>query len=303
MAIRPTLDLDLLRTFTLIAEERNFTRVSERIGRTQSAVSLQVQRLEAQLGQPLISRRRGGDVELTPAGRRLLEQARSLLALNDELLGSLVTGNAADTVRLGFPETFAQVFIPSILEQFSKSNPGVSIELTHAPSCQLVQMLKDDLLDLVVCVSGHEPPDMTGEELWRAPLRWVSSKDHDVHLEDPLPISIGPDNCPFRPAWLSECLWSGLAMDALKKSGRAFHAVSRVSSMEAQQLTVLAGTSVVVSVDLLVDSRLRTLGEPEGLPELPDTTLLLLRSSNSGNTNGEALAGVIGYVFREQASA
>jgi molybdate transport repressor ModE-like protein len=86
MALSPALDLDLVRTLALIAEERSFTRAAERVGRTQSAVSLQVQRLEALVGHPLIARGRGGGVELTAHGKTLVERGRALLALNDDIL-------------------------------------------------------------------------------------------------------------------------------------------------------------------------------------------------------------------------
>ena len=89
MAATPALDLDLVRSLVLIAEEKSFTRAAERVGRTQSAVSLQVQRLEALVGQTLIARSKGGGVELTPHGEELVERGRALLALNDEIIQSL----------------------------------------------------------------------------------------------------------------------------------------------------------------------------------------------------------------------
>src|ERR1700709_956831 len=80
-----TLDPDLLRAFVHIAEEGSFTRAAQRVGRTQSAVSMQVQRLESLLGERLLSRGKGGTVHLTPHGQFLLARAREMLALNDEI--------------------------------------------------------------------------------------------------------------------------------------------------------------------------------------------------------------------------
>ena len=101
MALRPALDLELLRTLVFIAEEASFTKASERVGRTQSAVTLQVQRLETLVGQPLVVRSKGGPVELTPQGRALVESARPILKLNDEAFRALASHELPATVRLG----------------------------------------------------------------------------------------------------------------------------------------------------------------------------------------------------------
>jgi adenylate cyclase len=89
MGAPPALDIDLLRTFVLIAEGRSFTRAAERIGRTQSAVSLQIKRLESLTGRRLFMRDKGQNVRLTAQGERLLEDARRLTALNDSILAAL----------------------------------------------------------------------------------------------------------------------------------------------------------------------------------------------------------------------
>ena len=100
MPTRPNLDLDLLRTLVCIAEESSFTRAAERVGRTQSAVTLQIQKLEALVRQPLVVRSKGGPIELTPQGRALVEKARAMLRLNDEAFLSLGPDQAAAKLRL-----------------------------------------------------------------------------------------------------------------------------------------------------------------------------------------------------------
>src|SRR5664279_4141521 len=107
MALPIGLDPDLLRSFAFIAEEGSFTRAAERVGRTQSAVSMQVQRLEAMLGQRLLVRTKGGAVSLTPHGRFLLERARALLAMNDEIWATFRAPQMTGTVRLGTPDDYA----------------------------------------------------------------------------------------------------------------------------------------------------------------------------------------------------
>jgi molybdenum-dependent DNA-binding transcriptional regulator ModE len=111
MALRPAFDLELLRTLVFIGEEASFTKAAVRVGRTQSAVTLQVQKLEALVGQPLVVRSKGGPVELTPQGRVLVESARAMLKLNDEAFRALASHDLPTTVRLATSSTFVS-FLP-----------------------------------------------------------------------------------------------------------------------------------------------------------------------------------------------
>jgi DNA-binding transcriptional LysR family regulator len=108
------LDPDLLRAFVLIAEGQSFTQAAAMIGRTQSAVSMQIKRLEDTLGQRVLARGKGGAIELTPHGRYLLVQARQILALNEEVIATFRSPRIAGTVRLGCPDDYALAYIPMI---------------------------------------------------------------------------------------------------------------------------------------------------------------------------------------------
>jgi DNA-binding transcriptional LysR family regulator len=119
MALPHALDTDLLRAFVLIAEGHSFTQAAVRVGRTQSAISMQVKRLEDALGQPVLSRSKGGAVDLTPHGHYLLTRARQILALNDEVLTTFRTPEIAGTVRLGSPDDYAFAYLPPILKRFA----------------------------------------------------------------------------------------------------------------------------------------------------------------------------------------
>jgi DNA-binding transcriptional LysR family regulator len=292
MAVLPTLDLDLLRTFMLIAEERSFTRAAERVGRTQSAVSLQMQRLEALIGQPVLVRAKGGIVELTPAGKCLLERSRDLLALNDEIINEMRKPESPGEVRLGAPDDLSS-YLPKILANFARRHPAVSVEVSEGPSCQLVPKLKEGTLDLMICESGVEPPGWPAVEVHRAPLCWITSKQHDAHRQDPVPLVLGPGNCPFRPAWLSECIWSGAAIDAMKKAGRKYRVVSTSSSIAGLQAAVSAGLGVTISTTIDLPEGLRALQSAEGFPPLPDTSRLLLKAPDARQPVTDALAAEI----------
>ena len=115
----PNLDTDLLRAFATLVDTGSFTRTGELLGRTQSAVSVQIKRLEDQVGARLCDRS-GRSVVPTPAGEQLLDYARRILSINDEAVGRLVMPPVRGTVRLGTAEEFATQFLSDILAEFAR---------------------------------------------------------------------------------------------------------------------------------------------------------------------------------------
>src|SRR5579875_855089 len=142
MALPAGLDPDLLRAFAFIAEEGSFTRAARLVGRTQSAVSMQVQRLEGVLGQKLLLRGKGGAVQLTPHGQYLLGRARELLALNDDICKTFREPSVSGTVRLGTPDDYALRYLPPILMRFAEEHPAVDVDVISASSDELVGRLR-----------------------------------------------------------------------------------------------------------------------------------------------------------------
>ncbi|HEX5326724.1 MAG TPA: LysR family transcriptional regulator, partial [Acetobacteraceae bacterium] len=173
MNLPQSLDSDLLRAFVLIAEGRSFTKAAALVGRTQSAVSMQVKRLEEVLGQPVLSRSKGGSVELTPHGQFLLGRARQILALNDEVMATFRTPQIAGTVRLGTPDDYAFSYLPPVLKRFADSHPAVQVEVVCEPSNELLDRLHRGELDLTLLSEGTEPRSIPAVLLWRGPLVWV----------------------------------------------------------------------------------------------------------------------------------
>jgi DNA-binding transcriptional LysR family regulator len=278
MSSLPGLDVDLLRTFALIAEEGSFTRAAERVGRTQSAVSLQVQRVEGIVGHRLFVRGRGGAVQVTPQGRNLLSRASEMLALNDQIVSSLRAQPKHTEVRIGLPEDYLQLNIAEMIVRFSEAHPGISAEVVGAPSCSLMPLLKSGDLDLLVCEAGIEPRKWPSIELWRGKLHWITSDRHSPHLEDPLPVCLSPGNCPWRPAWLEECQWRGAALKALERAGRQYRIVSTSTYLADMMKTVRAGLAVTVCTLPGLAEGLRACRPDEGLPDLPEVSTLLLKA-------------------------
>ena len=290
MTLPAGLDPDLLRAFAYIAEEGSFTRAAERVGRTQSAVSMQVQRLEAMLGQKVLSRGKGGAVALTPHGHYLLDRARDLLALNDEIWTTFRTPQMQGTVRLGTPDDYAMRFLPGVLKRFADTHPSVEVDVTCANSSHLVELLKTGELDVTLCSQGHEPPTWPVDLLWRGPLRWITSERHAPHRLEPLPLAVATGDCAWRRA----------AIRALEGSGRRYR-VAYTSETQAGTLTpVLAGLAVTVSPVTLMPAGLRALQPGESLPELPEVGILLLKGREPQSQVTDALASHILDTFRAE---
>ena len=296
------LDLDLLRSFVVIAEERSFTRAAERVGRTQSAVSLQMQRLEAALGQTVLLRGKGGAVDLNQQGQYLLGRARELLGLNDEILKSMRVAPVHGTVRLGIADEVSPRYLPRILERFSQTAPSVEVQVTCGLSCAISVQLKNGDFDLAIIESGLEPRQWPAIEIWRCPRSWITSEFHRQHLRDPLPLSLSPADCQWRPPWVAECLTRALAIRALEQSGRNYRLVSTSLTTAGQLAAVLAGLAVIASMATSgLPEDLRPVRAGEGLPELPGTSFLMLKAREPRQPMTDLLAAQIHEVFGSHA--
>jgi molybdate transport repressor ModE-like protein len=290
MSAPATIDPDLLRSFAYIAEEGSFTRAAERVGRTQSAVSMQIQRLEALLGEPLLTRGKGGSVQLTPQGISLLEQARELLALNDRIWTSFRGPKMAGTVRLGSPDDYALRYLPQALRRFADSHPAVEVEVECLPSAQLIEKLQAGELDLSLISEGNEPKRWPSTTLWRGPLRWITSERYAPHRQDPLPIATAPTDC-----------WGAAVLDALLRAGRRWRVAYSSASQVGTHAPVLAGLAVTVSTLSWVPEGLRVVRPDEGLPPLPDFGILLLKGRNPRQPVTDLLAAHITDSFQAEA--
>ena len=287
------LDPELLRSFVCIAEEGSFTRAGQRVGRTQSAVSMQLQRLEGQLGQRLVSRGKGGAVHLTPHGQFLLERARELLALNDQIWTSFKAPSVQGTVRLGTPDDYALRYLPHILRRFAESHPSVQVDVLCLPSHELVTRLREGVLDLSLVSEGLEPPGWPAVALWRAPLSWITSTRYAPHRQDPLPLAVAAGE---------HCNWRVAAIRALEAAGRHYRVAYNSATQIGTHAPVLAGLAVTVSTTSWLPEGLRPLRPEEGLPPLPDFGILLLKGPEARQPVTDALASYIADTFRSEAA-
>ena len=296
MAVPAGLDPDLLRAFVLIAEEGSFTRGARLVGRTQSAVSMQVQRLEALLGQTLIERGRGGAVRPTVHGQRLLGEARELLALHDRIWRGFRAPTVQGTVRLGTPDDYALRYLPQILARFAVAHPAVDVEVLCLPSEDLVPRLEAGDLDLSLvseyAASAHWPAAVP---LLRGPLAWITSETHGAHRRDPLPLAL--DSTRPHASRTTDCAWSRSALAALDKAGLRYRVAYRSATQTGTLAPVLAGLAVAVGPASWLPPGLRALMPGEGLPPLPDFGILLLKGRQPQQPVTDALADHIAAAF------
>lgn len=274
------LDTDLLRTFAIAVEAGNFGRAAALVGRTASAVSLQVDRLEELAGQKLF-RRDGRSFALTSAGEQLLLYARRILAINDQAVSTLQIERKAETVRLGLPEDVAHLWLPRILKRFAAEMPSVTVEVRTDLQVTLLAALGRGDLDLAVVFGNEDRPGAL--PICELPATWVAAPHmRGYHARGPVPLVLFSPPCFFR----------SMALEALERAGLPWHIVLISPSLPGQWAAVKAGLGVSIRVLPFVPPDLVALGRKNGLPPLPTAPLTLhvmSRSSDSVNALQRAL--------------
>lgn len=145
----PSFDLDVLRTFVTGVELNSFAKAADRLGRSTSAVSAQMKKLEEQIGSPVLARA-GRGLALTATGESLLSHARRLLELNDDIFSTLRQSQVEGTVRIGLQEDFGEHLLSEILRRFSRLHPRVSLEVCIARNAELLSRVESARIDLAL---------------------------------------------------------------------------------------------------------------------------------------------------------
>ncbi|MFP3605564.1 LysR substrate-binding domain-containing protein [Paraburkholderia sp. SIMBA_053] len=251
------LDSSLLRTFVTVAETGAVGVAAIRLARTQAAVSMQLRRLEEDLGQRLLDRSPRG-VQLTEAGHLLLPYAHTILGAGADARRALSAGQVSGTVRLGMLEDIAVGRLPRALRRFSIAYPRVALEIVVDSSAALSRRLVDGGLDVVVA----DPALVNGTPLltWTQPLFWVGARGYSRDAEALLPLVAFGDTC----------LWQQNVLTALRRAGIGWRIVCTSTSLPAVQSAVEAGLGVSVLLEGNIRSEsMRILGRADGLPDAP----------------------------------
>jgi DNA-binding transcriptional LysR family regulator len=276
-AMLAPLDLDQLQTLVMIADTGSFTRAAERVHRTQSAVSMQMRRLEERIGKPLFEKDGRGN-RLTDEGERLLSYARRMVHLSRETLAAFDDRRLEGTVRIGTPDDYADRFLPEIMARFARSNPRVELTVTCEPTPGLVEQLKRGSLDIALVT--HDAISGQSELVRREPLLWVSSATHATHEEEVLPMAFG------RPT----CIWRRAACDVLDGMNRDYRILFTSWSATVIAAAVLSGLAISVLPECALRPGMRVLGEADGFGTLPDCRIGIMRGQTSQPEIVDALA-------------
>jgi DNA-binding transcriptional LysR family regulator len=274
------LDIDQLRSFVAIADTGSFTRAAEVVHKTQSAVSMQMKRLEERVGRPVFERD-GRASRLTEDGERLLDYARRIVRLNAECVASFNEADLTGRVRLGLPDDYAECYLPEILARFARSNPRAEVTVVCEPTPNLLDRIQGGDLDLAIIthVDRRGPSEIVRVEQ----LLWVASSRHGVHNETPVPLALG------RPT----CEWRQSATGALEGIGRPFRVLFVSWHSIAVGAAVNAGLAVSVLPESAIRSGMRILGPSDGFPALPSCKIGLVRNRREENDLADALAAQI----------
>ncbi|MGL4317576.1 MAG: LysR family transcriptional regulator [Pseudomonas sp.] len=283
MAHYPSIDTELLRSFVAIADQGGFTRAAEAVNRTQSAISMQMKRLEEDVLQRSLFQRDGRQVRLTAEGQVLLGYARRILKLHGEVLNTLREPHMVGSVRIGTPDDYVMRFMPGILARFAQAYPLVQVELHCEPSYQLLQRQ-----DLDLTIISREPGKEIGQLLRQEHFVWAEAIGFSPHEQTPMPLAMFNTDCYCRA-------WACNALDAMEREYRVAYTSPSLSAIFA---VVSAGLAVTAQLQSLITPDMRIIGEAEGLPTLPMTNIMLLRNAQTQSQVTETLAEHIVEGFR-----
>lgn len=283
------LDTALLRTFVVLSQTRSFGRAGERVGRSQSAISAQIRKLEDQLGCRLVARDTR-NVALTPEGEKLLGYARQMVELSDAMLGRFRHSDIAGEVRFGSPEDFASFHLPGILAGFAETHERVLLHVSCDLTLRLIEQLEAGEHDLIIIKQDPRSLYPGAVPLWREELVWVGrgapGPSCAAVLEDcagrgrPLPLVLSPAPCVYRSR----------ALGALDAAGIAWTHVFTSPSIAGCIGAVRAGLGTAVMPRTQVPPDLWAATADQGWPPLAEAEICLVGTERLSPA-AEALAG------------
>lgn len=261
--------MDALRTIVTGTDLGSFARAAVQLGRSQSAVSMQLKKLEHQAGTPLFERKGRGLVP-TEAGEALIAYARRILALNDEAALSVGAATTMASVRLGLPQDFFDDVMPATLTAFGRAQTNVHVDVRAGENHSIAEEVRAGRLDAALAFFRPGSP-REGETLCELPMRWLAPAGAADRIPDgPLPLVLFNHPCLFRQATLA----------ALDQGRLRWRAALTTPSLPAIWAALRAGLGLAVRTDHGRPEDIDSVGEDLGLPKLPSVELRLLRAPN-----------------------
>jgi DNA-binding transcriptional LysR family regulator len=298
-------DLDVLRSFSTGIALGSYARAADKLGRSTSAVSAQLKKLESQAGTPLL-RKAGRGLELTEAGETMLAYAHRLLELNDEAVAAVNGSSLQGQVRVGLQEDLGEAVLPAALGRFARAHPNVRIEACVARSAELRERLELGQLDLAFAWDvGLENADVRSERIVRLPLQWIGPADIAAldspwwaqHArrgpksgKEPLPLVLLDAPCPLRE----------IVTATLERAGIAWRHAFNSASLGALWAATSAGLGLSVRTGFGLPAHVRPIARAgTGLPALPQIALALHRRASESDPAAERLATLLVDAIRE----
>ncbi|RMR02433.1 LysR substrate-binding domain-containing protein [Pseudomonas syringae group genomosp. 3] len=274
------LDGTLLKVFVAIIECHGFSAAAERLHKTQSTISQNLQRLEEIVGTPLVQRN-SRSVSLTPGGETFLIYARQILKLHADAINAVHLANDQVCIHVGMPEDYAQCCLAELLRDFQAQFPHVRPDICCEMSTALVSRLLRGELDLVLGVQHANLQQ--GEYLCDEPLVWVAAQGWRGALDQSVPLAVYADGCAFRAN----------AVQALAEAGRPWHVVYTSQSPRGIGIAIEQGLSVGVTARRLVPPGWQVLDEAQGFPPIEPARLMFWRSARCQEQAVEALVEIL----------
>jgi DNA-binding transcriptional LysR family regulator len=261
------LQTDWLRSFVAVVDTGSLSSAAGEVNRSQSAVSMQLKKLESALGLRIVNRN-SRTLELTPDGETLLSYARRILDLHGEAQIALQREQLSGRVRLGVPDDYAERYLTPVLRRFAPQHSGVEIELICEQSTSLIPRVASGELDIALVSRDHA---RRGTLLFHEPMVWVGAAQFELWRRDPLPIAV----------YESASLARRSAIHSLAQQGRRYKVVYHSSSLAGQIAAVESGLAVAALTQCSAPNRLRILGSDEHLGPLEPMQVAVYRSRDS----------------------
>ncbi|UYP32275.1 LysR family transcriptional regulator [Pseudomonas sp. Z8(2022)] len=264
------LQIDWLKCFVAVVDTGSLSSAAEEVYRSQSAVSMQIKKLEAAVGRQLLIRG-PRHLQLTVDGQKLLGYARRMLDLHGEAKAAFHGEELTGRIRLGVPDDYAARYLTPVLKRFSPRHGGVEIELNCEQSTALIPRVESGDLDLALVSRDHA---RRGTFLFHEPLVWVGSAQFELWRRDPLPIAV------YEAASLAR----RNALNSIALQGRRYKVVYNSSSLAGQFAAVESGLAIAVLTRCSVPDHLQILGLEHGLGPLEPVEVGVYRSRASHNS-------------------
>ncbi|MEM7061026.1 MAG: LysR family transcriptional regulator [Pseudomonadota bacterium] len=268
-----TLDVDILRSVSAIAEVGSIAAAASRVGRTPAAVSMQIKKLEEMLGRTLFNRSRQG-MTPTAEGERLLIYARQMLDLNRAAMQAFTMPELAGEVSVGLIDSFGGVRLTKVLSAFARSHPKVTVNVSIAETVDLAPALDRGELDVILFTMGgseaKRPSDFVMAE---EQLVWIAKDGGQAQRQRPLPIAVSGEGCP----------WRKLTTEAIEADGMDFRIAYVAGFDHAQFAAVEADLAIAPMPKSYVRHGVVALGPRDGLPTLGKTQVAMRLGDRAGS--------------------